>query len=410
MEGAAAAPRSPETLKKAKAAIDALAQEGFITASEAATEAAALREEALAYARSVGRRRTAVLQHLPPPPAELTATIAPPPPPPPLPSAPQPRAAPQQGEPGYVEAAAQRLQRSSAPASSVPVAPRGQRGILSMPGFTRFGTHRGETVPLPPPQLRYAKALLCCNTSRGCSFSSDYPGPLKMHEKVGCRYGQPAAAAAKETLVLSDESASDSDSEDEAPPAPPAAGVGRKRKLESEAKVDGRRSNRGAKRRLRYGYGEKADALDLLSETLEHGGRVQDAEAELGLATGMLTKWKKDAPRIYEKAAWRLKKSLSRAALAKRKGAARYPAMEAQLVVHIKRYRARGRHLSIRWLSTKARALFATLFPDAEVPFLASRSCTAALHAPTQPDAAEGDQHQVQVSGGAPSGGACFPL
>ena len=54
MEGAAAAPRSPETLKKAKAAIDTLAQEGFITASEAATEAAALREEALAYVRSVG--------------------------------------------------------------------------------------------------------------------------------------------------------------------------------------------------------------------------------------------------------------------------------------------------------------------------------------------------------------------
>ena len=192
MEGAAAAPRSPETLKKAKAAIDALAQEGFITASEAATEAAALREEALTYVRSVGRRRTAVLQHLPPPPPELTATIAPPPPPPPplppppLPSAPQPRAAPQQGEPGYVEAAVQRLQRSSAPASSVPVAPRGQRGILSMPGFTRFGTHRGETVPLPPPQMRYAKALLCCNTPRGC-----FPQVLDLQTDVQSRRRAP---------------------------------------------------------------------------------------------------------------------------------------------------------------------------------------------------------------------------
>jgi hypothetical protein len=86
-----------------------------------------------------------------------------------------------------VEPAVQRLQRCSAPASSVPVASRGQRGILSMPGFTRFGTHRGETVRLSPPQMRYAKALLCCNTPRGCSFSSDYPGPLKMHEKVGRR-------------------------------------------------------------------------------------------------------------------------------------------------------------------------------------------------------------------------------
>ena len=131
MERAAAAPRSPETLKKAKAAIDALAQDGFITASEAATEAAALREEALAYVRSVGRRRSAVLQHLPPPPPlpppELTATIAPMPPLPPPPSAPQPRTPQQQGEPGYVEAAVQRLQQSSVPTGSISaLAPRGR--------------------------------------------------------------------------------------------------------------------------------------------------------------------------------------------------------------------------------------------------------------------------------------------
>jgi len=55
MEGAAAAPRSPETLKKATAAIDTLAQEGFITASEAAAEAAALRAALSAESSAEGR-------------------------------------------------------------------------------------------------------------------------------------------------------------------------------------------------------------------------------------------------------------------------------------------------------------------------------------------------------------------
>ena len=69
-----------------------------------------------------------------------------------------------------------------------------------------------------------------------------------------------------------------------------------------------------------------------------------------------------------------MRKTLSRAALAKAAKHARYPAMETKLVADIKRYRARGRHLSIRWLTTKARVLFAELYPDATEPFLASRS------------------------------------
>ena len=54
MEGAAAAPRSPEALKKAKAALDDLKQNGFLTPAEAAKEEAALKEEALAFVRSIG--------------------------------------------------------------------------------------------------------------------------------------------------------------------------------------------------------------------------------------------------------------------------------------------------------------------------------------------------------------------
>jgi transposase-like protein len=242
-----------------------------------------------------------------------------------------------------------------------------------MAGFTRTATHRGEEVQLVPPELRYEKVYACCNKGRGCTFSSDFAGPLAMHEKVGCRYAMRAAAAEDVVAMNSGESddEGDSDTGDEAPPAR----AGQKRARERpEVKVDGRRSNRGAKRRRRYPYSEKADALDLLAETLERGGRVQDAEEELGLPSGMLSKWRQDAPKIYEQAALLLKGSLSRKALAKAKADARYPAMEAQLVVEIQRYRARGRHLSIRWLTTKARALFARLYPVVEEPFLATRS------------------------------------
>ena len=84
---------------------------------------------------------------------------------------------------------------------------------------------------------------------------------------------------------------------------------------------------------------DKADALDLLAETLERGGLVQDAESALGLSSGMLSTWRKNSEKIYSLAAEKLRKTLSRAALAKAAKQARYPAMETKLVADIKRDR-----------------------------------------------------------------------
>jgi Transposase len=377
MEGAGAAPRSPRTLKTALEAVGDLESAGILSPADAAEQRDALKSEGLAYVRSLGSRRepggeAAAGAPLPAPPPQQADKLQPQSKPQQA-AKPQACAVPRQGEQGWVQSAVQRLEKASAPARSAPAVPLGQRSVLSMAGFTRTATHRGDEVQLAPPVLRYRKAFLCCNEVRGCDFSSDFPGPLKMHEKVGCRYALREAAAAPEMVERSsaDEEAC---SESEEAPAVPADGAGRKRAREPEAKQDGRRNNRGAKRRHRYSNVVKADALDLLTETLERGGFVQDAERELGLPPGTLSKWRKTAERIYCHAAEKLRRSLSRAAMHKRAAQARWPAMEAELLKEITRYRARGRHLSIRWLTVKARLLFAKLYPEEEEVFAASRS------------------------------------
>ena len=156
------------------------------------------------------------------------------------------------------------------------------------------------------PVLRFFKKLRCCYRDSGCEFSSDLRGPLTMHETRGCKFrlDTGAAGAVKVAPANSGESGGggdDGSATDEDAPRPRgaatvAAGHGRERT--AEPKQDGRRTNRGSRRRKHLSDEDKADALDLLAETLERGGLVQDAERDLGLSSSMLSTWRKNSEKI----------------------------------------------------------------------------------------------------------------
>ena len=382
MGDAPGAPRSPAELAACAAGIDTLAAAGLLQPDEAEKRRDALRAEALSWVRGLEVRRGSVgegtsVTRLQPSVGSGALSLAAPQPSPSVAK----RKRPEVEHPEFVQTAVKRLHTAamSGQRTRGTLAPVGCQSILSMPGFTRTVEHGGEALSVVPV-LRFFKRLRCCFRDSGCEFSSDLRGPLTMHETRGCKFrlDTGAAGTVKGAPANGGESdgGDDDGSTDDDTPCPRGAGAaaGHGRDQTAEPKQDGRRTNRGSKRRKHMSDTEKADALDLLAETLERGGLVQDAESALGLSSGMLSTWRKNSEKIYSLAAEKLRKTLSRAALAKAAKQARYPAMETKLVADIKRYRARGRHLSIRWLTTKARALFAELYPDATEPFLASRS------------------------------------
>ena len=365
--------RSAQELASAKAELDELVASGVLSAAEAAPEYAALREEALARVRA---REPAPVAAPRLDKALPAASPAPPPPPaPPAPAAalPAPVQKRARDSDAAVDAAVARLEQPAKKAKAT-IAPPGSRSVLSFAGFTRQVLHRGEAVEVAaPPALNFG-TFRCCNAP-ACLFSCDSRGPMTMHER-SCKHGAAGAPAAtakpsKRKRVHSDASddADDEDSGAEGAAAHPGAAAAQQ---PAQQKVDGRRNNRGSRKRRRYAASFKASALDQLAAAMERGEAAQSVEEALGIAAGMLSKWKAEANSIYSTAAEELSKGISPKALRKMKANARYPAMEAELVSEIRRYRARGRHLSIRWLTVKARAIFQKLFPG-DAAFKASR-------------------------------------
>jgi len=164
MEGAGAAPRSPRTLKTALEAVGDLESAGILSPADAAEQRDALKSEGLAYVRSLGSRRE--------PGGEAAAGAPLPAPPPQQADKLQPQSKPQQAHQaaGMRSAAAWRTRlgaecgaapgKASAPARSAPAVPLGQRSVLSMAGFTRTATHRGDEVQLAPPASHRAARRL----------------------------------------------------------------------------------------------------------------------------------------------------------------------------------------------------------------------------------------------------------
>jgi hypothetical protein len=237
-----------------------------------------------------------------------------------------------------------------------------------MPGFTKTVSSGGASYVVQPPALNFGK-FRCTRT--GCSFTSEFQGALTMHVR-SCGDAERPPAGRAVALADSDGDESDDGESDGDEPGGGARGVRRR----DEPRLDGRMHNRGAAQRLTYTFAWKADALDAYAAACKEGETAESVEARLGLPSGagMLSKWLKKAESIYAKASAKLTRSLTRSALRACAGSARYPAVELRLVAEIKRYRGRGRHLSIRWLVTKARALFDGMYPDEAGTFRASRS------------------------------------
>jgi hypothetical protein len=258
-----------------------------------------------------------------------------------------------------------------------------------MAGFTRTAVHRGVEVTLEPPQLNFGRYK--CSNAPSCLFATDALSGLRGHERFrppiavdevpgAVRVSPPGGDAedddggGEEDSSGSDESGSDEGGGLQAGrgTADCAPAGGRRKRRRRAGEDDGRKNNRGANRRKSYAFAEKAEALDTLAEFAQRGESAGVAAAALGVSETNLSRWKADADTIYAKAADKLSRSLKQKHLKASGSTARYPAMEERLVADIKRLRARGRSLSIRWLVTRARQIFSDLHPG-DV-FLASRS------------------------------------
>ena len=265
-------------------------------------------------------------------------------------------------------AAREAVLRASKGAGKLTSAPVGCQGIMSFAGFTREVVIKGVLTAVLPVALNVGRFR--CESAPACTFNTDFHNALAIHQRY-CKHGAAAPhAAAAEGEAGDDEGDDSDDSRDERAAPVPAA---KKQRGEPE-REDGRKRNRGSKKRHTYTFGEKADILDVCAEQMEGGATAKTVAESFGISESLLSKWRKSEETIYSAAADDMRKALTKTALTRCAGTARYPAMESKLVADIKRLRARGRHLSIRWLVTRARAIFAAEYPDDEGVFLASRN------------------------------------
>ena len=188
--------RSPEQLAAAAAGINTLLAAGLLPPDEAEKRLDALRTEASAWALGLELRRSSVgegasVARLQPSVGSAPLPLAAPPPPPPAAK----RSRPEVEHPEFVQDAVKRLRTATGGRTSGTLAAVGSQSVLSMPGFTRTVEHRGEELVVSAPELRFFKKHLCRFHDRGCNFSSDYRGPLTMHERVGCSFNTGARAS-----------------------------------------------------------------------------------------------------------------------------------------------------------------------------------------------------------------------
>jgi hypothetical protein len=266
------------------------------------------------------------------------------------------------------------------------VVAHGVRSILEC-GVTREITLRsGEVVPAGV-KLNYGR-LGCQYAPAGCTFRGDFLAGVLSHQQH-CTYsggagrdaapraaraapraaggagGAAGGAAEEEDAPLPSDSGDDSGQrEDERAERAP------KRRRRAAGEPDGRAHNCGAPKRKRYTYTEKAEALDAVAA----GQDAETVAAQLGVSPSNISAWKKLADEIYDAAGDARRKNLLGDTGRKGGRTARWPAMEAELLVDIKKLRARGRHLSLRWLRVRSRQIYDVLYPEHAGTFMASRS------------------------------------
>ena len=248
-------------------------------------------------------------------------------------------------------------------------APAGSRSIMSFAGYSREVEFRGVRTAVLPVAVNVGR--FACSFAPLCSFTTEAQNARAIHQRF-CKFAPSGAAPG--TVVDRDgeeASAGESESSDD---DPASAGPAEKRSRASGPRIDGRRNNCGAKKRHSYTFAEKARILDEGAGLLDQGMSAHDVAATFGISESLLSKWRKTSEKIYVQAADDLRRSLTKAQLTRSAGSGRYAAMETKLVAEIRALRARGRHLSIRWLVIRARALWALEYPDSDETFMASRS------------------------------------
>ena len=366
--------RSVLQLQARMEVLQGMVKSGLLSESDVEDEVEELKCEAKAW-----RRRTAgsggqlalgdTATQLPLPPL-----LSPPPPPPPAlgqtpaatPSGALARAAQPAPPPAALHAtpaaAAARLRALDTPKSAgrPTAAPAGSRSIIGFAGFTRDVIIGGVRTGVLPVALNLGRFR--CANAPGCPFTSDYQCAATMHSRC-CKHGPavPLGVVVKGASESDDGDESDSYDSSAARAAPqPRA---RKNRF-GEKREDGRKRNRGAKKRHTYTFVEKAEILDDCVQQLRRGATAKDVADSFGIGESMLSKWRRGADAIYTAAADDLRKTLTKKSLKSCVDTARYPVMEMKLIADIRRLRARGRHLSIRWLVTRARAIFGSLLPS----------------------------------------------
>jgi transposase-like protein len=282
---------------------------------------------------------------------------------------------------------AQRRELAKPQPRAKPVVPHGVRSVLHF-GVTRDVTLRSGEVVRAGATLNYGR-IACENAPAGCTFRGDFLGGMLSHQQH-CTYsggagGDAAARAGRAVCAAGAAGGAVSGAADEEDAPLPsdgggsdsgqcarerAAAGGREKRKRAAGEPDGRGNNRGARRRKRYTYEDKAEALDGLAAGLD----AEAVAANLGVSPSNISRWKSNADEIYDAAGDACRKKLLGDAGRKGGRTARWPAMEAELVSDIKKLRARGRNLSLRWLRVRSRQIYDALYPEHAGTFMASRS------------------------------------
>ena len=143
------------------------------------------------------------------------------------------------------------------------------------------------------------------------------------------------------------------------------------RKLEPSSnneKVDGRKNNKGAKKRKPYSLEFKAKVIDeYLEQKAANPAIKQEVFADLySISQGRLSEWIRDAEIIFQAAADATKRRLFRTGgsnIAKAK--VKFPDMEKELMLlQFKERRSHGRRCSANWIKVKARVILKEQQPE----------------------------------------------
>ena len=131
-----------------------------------------------------------------------------------------------------------------------------------------------------------------------------------------------------------------------------------------EAKLDGRKNNKGSKSRNRLTYSRKAAILDEFLSEKEDNLSLSQEQFVIGKPYNQsdLSKWLAQRDKIFQSAANFNRAGLFSAGKFKNKNSAAYPLMEDALHQAFQQRRSEGRSCSVHWFKYKAKYLMDLMY------------------------------------------------